>query len=240
MNKIQTIYKTLHKTYGPQGWWPLSKNSLYSKHHNGPPKSNRDVFEIIVGAILTQNTTWKNVEKTITLLNKNKLMDPKNILAIPEKTLAKIIRSSGYYNQKAIKLKIIAKFLYHTKFYNLLQLSTNDLRNILLKIKGIGPETADSIVLYAFEKPIFVVDAYTKRIFSRLGLINENNNYDEVQQFFHKHLRKNLKVYKEYHALIVKHAKMYCHKKPLCKECILRKNCKYYADIKQNYKESYS
>ncbi len=218
----------MYKSCGPQGWWPLTPRGSYkSKHHQGRPKTDKNRFEIILGAILTQNTNWKNVEKSIEVLNKNKLINPEGIIAIPKSKLGEVIRSSGYYNQKSKTLKIVAKFFRLTKLSQLSKLKTEDLRSILLKIKGIGPETADSIILYAFEQPIFVVDAYTKRIFSRYGLIGENAKYDEVQAFFHKHLRKSLTTYKEYHALIVEHAKRYCKVKPKCEECILKRTCKY-------------
>ena len=161
-------------------------------------------------------------------LNKEKLVDINKILKVNEKHLAKLIKPSGYYNQKAKKLKIIAKFLSKTKIN---QLKTKELREILLKVKGIGPETADSIILYAFEFPSFVIDAYTKRIFSRLGIVkNEKINYDEIKDLFESKLKneKNkVKLFKEYHALIVEHAKNFCRKKPLCKNCILKNICNY-------------
>jgi endonuclease-3 related protein len=209
---MKTIYKKLLASYGKQGWWPVTNTSKEKKQ-----------LEIIIGAILTQNTSWKNVEKAIIKLNKNKLIDIDKILKINNKKLAEIIKSSGYYNQKAERLRIICKFLKENPIKQLERLSSKELREKLLNIKGIGKETADSIILYAFNKKSFVVDAYTKRIFNRTGKI-KTKDYDEIKNIFEKQIKK-INEQKEYHALIVEHAKNYCKKKPLCKECFL-KDCK--------------
>ena len=137
---------------------------------------------------------------------------------MPAKKLGKIIKSSGYFNQKVKKIRFMIEFLESGKKIN---------QENLLSVWGIGPETADSILLYAYEQPSFVIDAYTKRIFSRIGLIHEKVTYHELQEMFHKELPKDHELFKEYHALLVEHAKRYCRTKPLCKECILRKQCKY-------------
>ena len=200
MNKIFNIYAVLLKEFGRQHWWPtISKNKQ---------------FEIIIGTVLTQNTSWKNVEKSINNLNKNNLIDINKISKINTKKLASLIRSSGYYNQKAERLKIMAKFLINNKTLT---------RNKLLNVKGIGPETADSILLYAFKKPVFVVDAYTKRIMSRLGYKQEE--YDEFQKLFEKNLPKKYELFNEYHALLIELAKNYCRKKPLCNNCPIKTFC---------------
>ena len=200
MNKIFNIYAVLLKEFGRQHWWPtISKNKQ---------------FEIIIGTILTQNTSWKNVEKSINNLNKNNLIDINKISKINTKKLASLIKSSGYYNQKAERLKIMAKFLINNKTLT---------RNKLLNVKGVGPETADSILLYAFKKPVFVVDAYTKRIMSRLGYKQEE--YDEFQKLFEKNLPKKYELFNEYHALLVELAKNYCRKKPLCNNCPIKTFC---------------
>ena len=200
MNKIFNIYAVLLKEFGRQHWWPtISKNKQ---------------FEIIIGTVLTQNTSWKNVEKSINNLNKNNLIDINKISKINTKKLASLIRSSGYYNQKAERLKIMAKFLINNKTLT---------RNKLLNVKGIGPETADSILLYAFKKPVFVVDAYTKRIMGRLGYKQEE--YDEFQELFEKNLPKKHELFNEYHALLVELAKNYCKKKPLCNNCPIKTFC---------------
>ena len=207
MNKIHEIYRTLLSGYGKQGWWPLSKDNLYTKHHNGAPETEKDILEICLGAILTQNTNWNNVEKCIYNLNKEKLIDVKRLKKIKTEKLSQLIRSSGYYNQKAIKIKNFIDYIYNKKISDLKNKKKEELRAELLAIKGIGPETADSIMLYAFEKPIFVIDAYTKRIFSRLGLCKEDVSYDELQKMFMEALPRDVKLFKEYHALLVAHGK---------------------------------
>lgn len=200
MNKILSMYNTLLKEFGKQHWWPtVSENKQ---------------FEIIIGAILTQNTSWKNVEKAINNLKKNKLIDIKKISNINVKKLAPLIKSSGYYNQKAERLKIIANFLIKNK---------NPTRDELLNLKGIGPETADSILLYAFNKPVFVIDAYTKRIIKRIGYKQEE--YNELQELFENNLPKKYRLFNEYHALLVELGKNYCRKKQVCKECPLGHLC---------------
>ncbi len=209
---LEEIYSTFLEKYGKQEWWPVIGDN---------PK-----LEIIFGAILTQNTSWKNVEKAISQLSENKLIDVDKILSIDTDELAQLIKSSGYYNQKAKKLKRVCKLLKENPIEELEKLDVKRLRKLLLKVKGIGPETADSIILYAFEKPIFVVDAYTKRIFSRIGLISKALSYEKVQGFFHDNLDNNAVLFNEYHALIVQHAKQYCRTKPLCKECIIKEKCK--------------
>jgi len=202
MNKIKQVYKILFKAYGPQYWWPCS---------------SKNKFEVIIGAILTQNTSWTNVEKAIQNLEKNNLINIDKIIKIENEKLADLIRSAGYYNQKAERLKIAAKFFKDNK---------NPSRKDLLKVKGIGPETADSILLYAFNKPYFVIDAYTKRIFSRLGIIRADD-YQEIQEIFEKNLPQDPKLFNEYHALIVNLGKNICKKKPLCKKCPLNNICKH-------------
>lgn len=223
------------KEYGHQGWWPLtSDGKLKPEYHKGDysyPKTDKQFLEICQGAILTQNTSWKNVEKALTCLNENKLIDIDKILAHQHNALAECIRSSGYHNQKAERLKIMAKFLKATPISMLQKLDVKTLREILLKIKGVGPETADSIILYAFNKPIFVIDTYTKRIFSRLGLCKKDVKYEELQELFMSNLstnnpQKDTELFNEYHALLVEHAKRYCATKPRCEECILRNECK--------------
>jgi len=154
--------------------------------------------------ILTQNTNWNNVEKCIYNLNKNKLIDIDRLKEIKTGKLAQLIKSSGYYNQKAVKIKNFIGFITENKIDALKKLSTDKLRENLLSVNGIGKETADSIILYAFEKPIFVIDAYTKRIFSKLGMCNEDIDYDELQRMFTDNLNKDVELFKEYHALIVR------------------------------------
>jgi endonuclease-3 related protein len=230
MNNIHRIYTLLIDELGPQRWWPTTlKSEIHPTYHGKKPLTEKQLFEICIGAILTQNTSWKNVEKAITNLNKNNLVDINKIKSVNERKLASLIKSSGYYNQKAKKLKHLSNFLIKNCNGNIKRFFNKDitlLRKELLSIKGVGPETADSIILYAAEKPVFVIDAYTKRIFSRLGFCKADVSYDELQNLFHKNLKKNHKLFNEYHALIVELGKNYCRKKPLCSECILTKLCK--------------
>ena len=221
MSHAKQIYQTLHKAYGSQGWWPLSKGRLRTKHHSGPPKNSHDQWEIIVGAILTQNTSWSNVEKAIENLNRKNLLRIDRIRKAPVARIAELIRPAGYFNQKAERLKLIAK--YFSKHFNDRTIPS---REELLAVKGIGPETADSILLYAFGQPYFVVDAYTRRLFSRLGLIEKDASYDEIQEFFinglsHVRGKKKVEMFKEYHALIVEHAKRHCMSRPECEGCCM-------------------
>jgi len=216
MNKLLKIYSLLLKEYGKQHWWPVT--------------SNQPEFEIIIGAILTQNTSWKNVEIAISNLRKNNLIRVEEIKGINKNKLAALIKPSGYYNQKAERLKIFAEYItanYNGNLNKFLIKDTAKLRKELLTIKGIGPETADSIILYAAKKPVFVVDAYTKRIFTRLGMINKKSSYEEIQSFFQERLKNNVNLFNEYHALLVKHAKQYCRTRPLCSGCPLKGDCEY-------------
>jgi len=208
MNKIKKIYKILYRKYGKQGWWPLSKDGLESKHHNGNPENEKDILEICIGAILTQNTNWKNVEKCLYNLNKAKLIDIEKLKNIKIQELAQLIRSSGYFNQKAIKIKNFINYIYDKNLIELKNKNINEFRNELLQINGIGKETADSILLYAFNKPIFVIDTYTKRIFSKLKICKENVDHDELQNMLMKNLKEDVNLFKEYHALIVRHGKV--------------------------------
>ena len=203
--KLLTLYKQLLKYFGHQKWWPTKT------------KKNKQ-FEIIIGAILTQNTAWRNVEKAIDNLLEENLIDPKKLARIKKERLAKLIKPAGYYNQKAERLILAARFFMKNK---------SPTRKQLLAVKGIGPETADSIMLYAFNKPYFVVDAYTRRILSRLGLIKGNESYAELQNFFHKYLPQEQELFKEYHALLVELAKQFCRKKPICASCPVKSLCKF-------------
>ncbi|MCS7123634.1 MAG: endonuclease III domain-containing protein [Candidatus Aenigmarchaeota archaeon] len=210
--KIHTIYKILLNHFGKQFWWPAETK-----------------FEIITGAILTQQTSWKNVEIAIRRLKIHKKLTPKAIYEIPLPELEEIIKPSGFYKIKARRLKNFVNFLFENYDGDLNKLSSLDeslLRKQLLSVNGIGKETADAIMLYAFDKLSFVVDGYTIRIFSRLGLINEIG-YERVKRIFETNLPKNVEIYKEYHALIVELGKNFCRKIPKCLYCPLKKRCKY-------------
>lgn len=225
-NLLTTIYQDMYTNYHAQNWWPVTpQNSLYPLYSGGPT-TDKQILEVIFGAILTQNTSWKNVEKAIVELNKHKFIDINKILAVEDEKLAQIIKSSGYHNQKSKTLKQVCNFLKQHPIAELKTKSIPELRSLLLSVKGIGPETADSIILYAFKKPIFVIDAYTKRIMSRIDLCKQDVSYDELQKLFMDNLDQNEKLFNEYHALLVEHAKRYCRTKPLCEECILKNECK--------------
>jgi len=199
------IYGTLSKKFGPRHWWPADTK-----------------FEVIIGAILTQNTAWINVERAIKNLKKAHLLTPGKMYALDIKKLAGLIRPSGYYNIKSKRIKSFLNFLFKNYNGSLKKLFANNpavLRNQLLSINGIGPETADSIILYAAGKPAFVVDAYTKRIFSRQGKISAAAGYEEIQKFFTDNLPRSAKLFNEYHALIVELGKNICKTKPMCDIC---------------------
>ena len=204
---LMNIYRKLYKAYGPRHWWPGETS-----------------FEVMVGAILTQNTSWRNVEKAIQKLKVNGVLNPEGIHLLKKSQLAPLIRSSGYYRIKADRLKSFVDFLFEEFGGDLKRMKRErlaELREKLLEIKGIGPETADSILLYGLKKPIFVVDAYTKRILSRHGMISEKASYEEVQKLFMEHLPPDEKLFNEYHALFVHLGKTLCKKTARCDICPL-------------------
>lgn len=205
---LTKIYQTLYRAYGPQHWWP-----------------GETPFEVMVGAMLTQNTSWKNVEKAIAALKGKGVLHPEGIHQLRESTLASLIRSSGYYRIKARRLKAFVTFLlseYQGDLEKMKKEELTTLREKLLHVNGIGPETADSILLYALQKPIFVVDAYTRRILSRHRIVSEKASYDDIQTLFMNHLPRDQKLYNEYHALLVHLGKNVCKKKPECDLCPIR------------------
>lgn len=230
---IKSIYQNLYSHFGPQHWWPVTLDKeITPSYYTNIKLNQKQKLEICFGAILTQNTNWKNVEKAIIQLNKNQLININKILKINNKKLALIIKSSGYHNQKAKKLKNFCLFLlndYNGSIEKFFKNNIEKLRNELLSINGIGPETADSIILYAAEKPIFVIDAYTKRIMSRVGF--KEDDYEELQKLFMNDLDLNEKLFNEYHALFVELGKNYCKKKPLCNGCPINTMCNYYKTI---------
>ncbi len=201
---LMAIFQKSLRHFGSLHWWP----------GEGP-------FEIAIGAILTQNTAWTNVEKAISNLKDNGLMSPEGILSCEQERLAKAIRPSGYFNIKAKKLKTFAEFLLiNGGMEGLSRYSTGKLRDKLLSVNGIGPETADDILLYCFERPVFVVDAYTRRILLRHGIIEEDAKYDQIQSLFHQNIPPRAGIYNEYHAQIVYIGKTYCKRsRPGCKDC---------------------
>lgn len=205
-SKLMDIYELMFSHFGARGWWP-----------------GDSLFEICIGAILTQSVSWKNVAKAIGNLRDAGLLDLYAIYESPIEEIEKRIVPTLYYRMKARKLKAFSKHVvenYQGNLQLMFHRNLPELREELLGIYGIGPETADSIILYAAEKPIFVVDAYTRRIFSRLGLFPEDYTYDQMQQFFMKHLKPDVQFYNEYHAQIVGVGNQFCgNKKPKCGEC---------------------
>ena len=207
MKILQDVYERLFAAYGPQHWWP-----------------GDSPFEVIVGAMLTQNTSWKNVERAIDNLKQADVLDATRMHEMPTEELAELIRPAGYYRIKTARLKnllaLIAN-LHDGRVENLLATSKTELREQLLAVNGIGPETADAIVLYASQQPIFVVDTYTARVLTRHGWINEEADYHQIQEYFHLELPENVDLFNEYHALLVKVGKQHCGRKPECEECPL-------------------
>lgn len=204
------IYDKLYSFYGPQQWWP-----------------GDNPFEIAVGAILTQNTNWSNVERAITYLKKEKVLNPEALHKLSIEKLASLIKPAGYFNIKAKRLKAFIDFLITKYKGSMKKMAAEDagsLRKKLLNIYGIGHETADSILLYALDMPVFVIDVYTKRVLSRHGVMDYNAQYGEYQGMFHQELDEDIQIFNEYHALFVRVGKDYCKPKPQCRECPLAKN----------------
>lgn len=204
------LYDELMEKYGPQGWWPLldcegsnpTKTGCVKGYHPGDfsyPNDDKQRFEICIGAILTQNTAWPNVEKALINLSELHSIDPVRIIELDREKLRTAIRPAGYFNQKAKKLKIFADFYMGKK--------DAPKRDELLELWGVGPETADSILLYAYKVPTFVVDAYTRRLLVRKGMISGDEKYDEIKGMFEDNLPRDFKLYQEFHALIVEDAK---------------------------------
>lgn len=205
--KLIEIYELLFDFFGPQHWWPGDTQ-----------------FEIITGAILTQNTNWPNVEKAINNLKAANALEPEKLHTMAAETLAPLIKPAGYFNLKAKRLKNFLDWLFENYDGNLCDLeniSTDRLRSELLGIKGIGPETADSILLYAFKREIFVIDTYTARIAIRHNLIAPDADYEQLQYLFESSLPQEVKLFNEYHALLVCAGKEFCRPKPKCQNCPL-------------------
>lgn len=214
---IVLLYARLLSAYGEQHWWPAETP-----------------FEVIVGALLTQQTAWVNVEKAIFELKSHGLLSPRALANAPLPTLRKLILPTGYFNQKAPRLKELARFFaeYPGGLDGFFSQGLQAARQKLLSIPGVGPETADSILLYAGGKPVFVIDAYTARIAERLPLPVSSIKYAGLQRFFEKEIPRSVRVYKEFHALIVEHCKRVCKKKkPLCGSCCLRRACSFSKSI---------
>lgn len=194
--RLLAIYKELFKKHNYQGWWPIK--GKYHPQDYSYPKNKNEIFEIIIGAILTQNTNWKNTEKALQNLREENIISPEKIIKISHEELSELIKSSGYFNQKTKKLKAFAEFYIKSE-------GKIPTREELLKVWGIGKETADSILLYAYKQPYFVIDAYTKKLMKKY--FNIENDYDKLQEFFHNNLLRDYKLFNEFHALIVAEGK---------------------------------
>ena len=204
---IRRIYEILQEAFGPQHWWP-----------------GETPFEVMVGAVLTQNTNWQNVEKAIANLKQRDLFSPDALHRLPVRELAELIRPAGYFNVKAKRLANLVHWLveqFDGDLDRLFALSVDEMRERLIRVNGIGLETCDSIVLYAAGKPTFVVDAYTARVLRRHGLIDRSSSYEEIKELFEDSLGRDVRMYNEYHALLVQVGKRFCRKKPLCDACPL-------------------
>ncbi len=210
---LRSIYHQLMDGYGPQHWWPAE-----------------EPFEVMVGAILTQSAAWLNVEKAIANLKAAKALSPQALRRFSLSEIATLVHPCGYYNAKARKLKSLAHWLgeyCHDNLGKLFAINTDQLRQQLLSVYGIGQETADSIILYAANKPIFVIDAYTRRIINRIGLAPDSNNYTAYQSLFMDNLPADVRLFNEYHALLVYLGKNVCRNRPLCQQCCLQSICQF-------------
>lgn len=205
------LFSLLLKAYGKQAWWPADTP-----------------FEVMLGAILTQNTAWTNVEKAIANLKNHDLLDAHTLTTMSQSRLADLIRPSGYFNVKAKRIQSFCQWYQQQGGYKVLStINTEALRHQLLSVHGIGPETADDMLLYAFQRPVFVIDAYTRRLFSRTGLASGEESYNALRQQVEKKMNGKVSDLNEFHALIVRHAKEHCKKKPECTACIVHTLCDY-------------
>ncbi|MBT4499616.1 MAG: endonuclease III domain-containing protein [Gemmatimonadetes bacterium] len=231
---LPNTYGLLFEHFGPQGWWPTTpRGELRPRYY---PEAFRDhllpeeQWEIVVGAFLTQNTAWRNVELALGNLSAGGLLNLRGMHDLEWDELAALIRPSGFFNQKSSRLKQLASHIvdrYDGRIDALLSRPLIGLRRELLSTPGIGPETADSILLYAARYPFFVVDAYTRRIFGRLGLFDPDLNYAAIQSIFMDHLPQEVQLFDEYHALLVRLAVTYCKTRPQCENCCLQELCEY-------------
>jgi len=231
---IFKIYKILLDKFGPQGWWPTtpvgSTVPKYYPRRSVQGLSEKDMVEICLGAILTQNTNWGNVVKVLRGLSERGLLSVRALQDVPPRRMEKYLKSSGYFRQKARRVKTFLSTLFaetEGSIENYLAGTVPELRRKLLSLNGVGPETADSMILYAAGKPVFVVDAYTRRIASRWGVITGKDSYDRIQRVFMYSLPKSPDLFGEYHALLVELGKKICKKVPDCPSCPLKKMCEF-------------
>ena len=224
------LHAVLLERFGRQGWWPVTPAGGLRPRYvpgRGFPKKDSERLEIAVGAILTQNTAWTNVERALERLHRERAVTVETLAVERPSRLARWIRSSGYFRQKARKLRVLARWLLErgSRLGPLLEGPLAAARERLLSLWGVGPETADSILLYAGGRPVFVIDAYTLRIGRRLGWLGAQDGYDSAQAYFHARLPRSAKLYAEYHALLVELAKRHCRATPACEGCPARPGC---------------
>ena len=239
---LSGLYDLLYAHYGPQGWWPLINLNLKNEGPNPTlrgtftgyhpknytlPTTEEEIFEVMVGAILAQNTSWTNVDKALGNLHSYNMLSLAKVRQLSHEELGQLIRSSGFFNQKAQRIAHLCSFLGDFPISTLQTMEVTDIRPTLLALKGVGPETADSMLLYALHKPSFVVDAYTKRLLHRLGVLTVHPfpPYEEYRQKFHAQLTESVDMFNEYHALIVQHCVHVCSVKPSCSSCFLASQC---------------
>ena len=212
MNKTAKVYKLLFERFGQQHWWPAES-----------------VFEVVVGALLMQQTSWRNVEKSIANLKRNGMLEPARLATARVEDLGELVRPAGLHRTKPARIRDFSRQIVDTRGGDVMAFLNRDagqLRKEMLSMKGVGPETADSILLYAAGVPVFVVDAYTKRLCERICLM-KRLDYESIQEYFTKNLPEDVELYKEFHALIVRHAKETCRIKPMCGGCVLGRWCGY-------------
>lgn len=227
--RLRRLYSLLMDHHGPRRWWPVTPEEGGEPRYDGGPRTDTQRLEVILGAILTQNTAWRGAARAVGNLYQAGLVDFRRLLETTAEELAPLLRPSGYYNRKALKIKTLVSFLdarYGGRWQGLLEEDTGAMRGLLLSVKGIGPETADSIVLYAAGRPSFVIDAYTRRLMHRLGWGREDESYDSLKRRFEEAMPREALIYREYHALIVRHCVDLCRKRaPLCARCPLNRFC---------------
>lgn len=230
---LRTTYRLLEHAYGLQGWWPLvgragtpgyDPEGYLVDPEAARPLADEERLEIALGAVLTQNTAWENARRAVVALRDGEFVSTEALRDVESDKLARVIRSSGYFNQKARKLKLLARSFERMDVGGMAETSR---RSVLLEVWGVGPETADSILLYAYGEPHFIADAYARRVFRRVGVAQRELSYDELQATCHQALPRDRELYGEYHALLVRHARTHCRKTPICEGCPLRRICSY-------------
>ena len=207
MDVLCRIYEHLLAEYGAQGWWPLGRGTGYHPGEYGEPRTRARVFEVCLGAILTQNSSWTGARAALSNLRRLAAIDPRRLLALPLEGLEEAIRPARYLRQKARYARELAVFFIGLR-------GRVPSRDELLAVTGVGRETADSILLYAYHEPVFVIDAYTRRVFGGLGLVRGEEEYDTLREMFESRLPRDAALYNEYHALIVEHARQFYSRKP--------------------------